>query len=152
MKEKKLRIEDALNATKAAVKEGVVAGGGTALLKAYDLAREQAIDTNDSIEKGYSIVYSALTAPIAQIVENAGVDPNEVITNIRKQNEKNYGYDALNDKYEDMLQAGIVDPVAVTKSALLNATSIASMLLTTEAAIVRVPEKQEVALPSGIIA
>lgn len=147
MKEKKLRIEDALNATKAAVKEGVVAGGGTALLKAYDLAREQAIDTNDSIEKGYSIVYSSLSAPIAQIVENAGVDPNEVITNIRKQNEKNYGYDALNDKYEDMLQAGIVDPVAVTKSALLNATSIASMLLTTEAAIVRVPEKQEITVP-----
>jgi chaperonin GroEL len=148
MKEKKLRIEDALNATKAAVKEGVVAGGGTALLKAYDLAGEVERDLNESIEKGYNIVYSALTAPIAQIVENAGIDPNEVITNIRKQNEKNYGYDALNDKYEDMLQAGIVDPVAVTKSALLNATSIASMLLTTEAAIVKVPEKQEIAVPS----
>lgn len=146
MKEKKLRIEDALNATKAAVKEGVVAGGGVALLKAYDLAREQAIDTNDSIEKGYSIVYSALTAPIAQIATNAGVDPNEVITNIRKQNEKNYGYDALNDEYVDMLKAGIIDPVKVTKSALLNATSISAMILTTEAAIVKVPEKQELNL------
>ena len=150
MKEKKLRIEDALNATKAAVKEGVVAGGGTALLKAYDLAGEVQRDLNESIEKGYNIVYSALTAPIAQIVTNAGCDPNEVIKQIRAKGEVNYGYDALNDKYEDMLQAGIVDPVAVTKSALLNATSIASMLLTTEAAIVKVPEKQEVALPSII--
>ena len=149
MKEKKLRIEDALNATKAAVKEGVVAGGGTALLKAYDLAPVEDC-VNESIAKGYEIVYSALTAPIAQIVTNAGVDPNEVVTNIRKQNEKNYGYDALNDEYVDMLKAGIVDPVAVTKSALLNATSIASMLLTTEAAIVKVPEKQDISLP-GII-
>ena len=149
MKEKKLRIEDALNATKAAVKEGVVAGGGTALLKAYDLALEEDY-VNESIAKGYEIVYSALSAPISQIVANAGCDPKEVITNIRKQNEKNYGYDALNDKYEDMLQAGIVDPVAVTKSALLNATSIASLLLTTEAAIVKVPEKQEIAVPSII--
>ena len=152
MKEKKLRIEDALNATKAAVKEGVVAGGGIALLKAYDLADEVEIDTNDNIEKGYNIVYSSLMAPITQIVENAGADPNEIIREIRLNNDDNfnYGYDALNDKYVDMLKAGIVDPVAVTKSALLNATSIASMLLTTEAAIVKVPEKQDISLP-GII-
>ena len=152
MKEKKLRIEDALNATKAAVKEGIVAGGGIALLKAYDLADEVEIDVNDSIEKGYNIVYSSLMAPIARILENAGVNPNEVIREIRLNNDDNfnYGYDALNDKYVDMLKAGIVDPVAVTKSALLNATSIASMLLTTEAAIVKVPEKQDISLP-GII-
>ena len=148
MKEKKLRIEDALNATKAAVKEGVVAGGGTALLKAYDLASDVKVDVDKSIEKGYNIVYSALTAPISRIIENAGADVNEVIRNIRAKGEKNYGYDALNDKYEDMLQAGIVDPVAVTKSALLNATSIASMLLTTEAAIVKVPEKQDISMPN----
>ena len=150
MKEKKLRIEDALNATKAAVKEGVVAGGGTALLKAYSLASETKIDTDTNIEKGYNIVYSALTAPISQIVENAGADVNEIISNIREKDETNYGYDALNDKYEDMLQAGIIDPVKVTKSALLNATSIASLLLTTEAAIVKVPEKQELTLPNLI--
>ena len=150
MKEKKLRIEDALNATKAAVKEGVVAGGGTALLKAYDLAKEQAIDVNESIAKGYNIVYSALTAPISQIVTNAGCDPNLVISTIRSEGKKNYGYDALNDRFEDMLEAGIVDPVAVTKSALLNATSIASMLLTTEAAIVKVPEKTNINLPDLI--
>jgi chaperonin GroEL len=148
MKEKKLRIEDALNATKAAVKEGVVAGGGTALLKAYDLAKEQEIDVNESIAKGYNIVYSALTAPIAQIVENAGAEPNNVITEIRSKGETNYGYDALNDKFVNMLEAGIIDPVAVTKSALLNATSVASMLLTTEAAIVKVPEKQDIAIPN----
>ena len=150
MKEKKLRIEDALNATKAAVKEGVVAGGGSALLKAYDLAEEQRMDVVESIAKGYNIVYSALTAPIAQIVTNAGCDPNLVISTIRLEGKKNYGYDALNDRFEDMLQAGIVDPVAVTKSALLNATSIASMLLTTEAAIVKKPEKNSINLPDLI--
>ena len=151
MKEKKLRIEDALNAKKAAVKEGVVAGGGTALLKAYDLTEAEEVDYSSAdIAKGYSIVYSALTAPIAQIVTNAGCEPNEIISTIRSKGEKNYGYDALNDKYEDMLQAGIVDPVAVTKSALLNATSIASMLLTTEAAIVKVLEKEEVQIPNII--
>ena len=152
MKEKKLRIEDALNATKAAVKEGVVAGGGTALLKAYDFANEVKVDTNESIEKGYNIVYSALTAPISQIVLNAGCDPNAIISSIREKGEVNYGYDALNDKFEDMLQAGIVDPVAVTKSALLNATSIASMLLTTEAAIVKVVDpKQEISVPTSLM-
>lgn len=150
MKEKKLRIEDALNATKAAVKEGVVAGGGTALLKAYDLANETKADVNKSIEKGYNIVYSALTAPISQIVTNAGCDPNLVISTIRLEGKKNYGYDAFNDRFEDMLEAGIIDPVKVTKSALLNATSIASLLLTTEAAIVKVPEKQELTLPNLI--
>ena len=150
MKEKKLRIEDALNATKAAVKEGVVAGGGTALLKAYDLSGEVQIDVDRNIEKGYNIVYSALTSPIFRIVENAGCDPNVVLSTIRNKGETNYGYDALNNEYKDMLQAGIIDPVAVTKSALLNATSIASMLLTTEAAIVKVPEKQNLEIPQII--
>lgn len=148
MKEKKLRIEDALNATKAAVKEGVVAGGGIALLKAYDLADEVKIDTSKDIEKGYNIVYQALMAPISQILINAGVDAKEVITEIRKNNSNNfnYGYDALNDEYVDMLKTGIIDPVKVTKSALLNATSISSLLLTTEAAVVKLPEKGNVDL------
>lgn len=146
MKEKKLRIEDALNATKAAVKEGVVAGGGIALLRAYDLAGEVERDLNESIEKGYNIVYGSLLAPITQIVNNTGADANEVIRNVRDNKVLTYGYDALNDNYVDMLEAGIIDPVKVTKSALLNATSIASMLLTTEAAIVKVPEKQDLAL------
>ena len=147
MKEKKLRIEDAL---KAAVKEGVVAGGGIALLRAYDLADDVKLDVNESIEKGYNIVYSSLLAPLTQIVNNTGADAKEVINTIRTHKGLTYGYDALNDKYVDMLEAGIIDPVKVTKSALLNATSIASMLLTTEAAIVKVPEKQELSLPNLI--
>ena len=150
MKEKKLRIEDALNATKAAVKEGVVAGGGVALLRAYDLANETEVDVNESIGKGYEIVYKALLAPITQIVNNTGADAKEVIRIIHTHKGLTYGYDALNDRYVDMLEAGIIDPVKVTKSALLNATSIASMLLTTEAAIVKVPEKQEINLPNLI--
>ena len=150
MKEKKLRIEDALNATKAAVKEGVVAGGGIALLRAYDLANETKVDVNESIEKGYNIVYGSLLAPITQIINNTGADAKEVINTVRCHKGLTYGYDALNDKYVDMLEAGIIDPVKVTKSALLNATSIASMLLTTEAAIVKVPEKQELSLPNLI--
>ena len=150
MKEKKLRIEDALNATKAAVKEGVVAGGGIALLRAYDLANDTEFDVNESIEKGYNIVYQSLLAPITQIVNNTGADAQEVIRTIHTHKGLTYGYDALNDRYVDMLEAGIIDPVKVTKSALLNATSIASMLLTTEAAIVKVPEKQELSLPNLI--
>ena len=150
MKEKKLRIEDALNATKAAVKEGVVAGGGIALLRAYDLANEFTDNVNESIEKGYNIVYSSLLAPLTQIVNNTGADAQEVIRTIHTHKGLTYGYDALNDKYVDMLEAGIIDPVKVTKSALLNATSIASMLLTTEAAIVKIPEKQDLTLPNLI--
>lgn len=149
MKEKKLRIEDALNATKAAVKEGVVAGGGIALLRAYDMASEEDY-VNESIAKGYEIVYQALLAPITQIINNTGADAQEVIKTIHTHKGLTYGYDALNDKYVDMIEAGIIDPVKVTKSALLNATSIASMLLTTEAAIVKIPEKQELTLPNLI--
>ena len=152
LKERKLRIEDALNATKAAVREGVVAGGGTALLKAYDLASEQKLDTTEDVAEGYYIVYSAILAPITQIIENAGAEPLAVLAEIRENNKTNpnFGYDALENEFKDLVQAGIIDPVAVTKSALLNATSIASMLLTTEAAIVKVPEKKDIDLSSLI--
>lgn len=139
MKEKKLRIEDALNATKAAVKEGVVAGGGTALLSCLgDCA------CNNDFDTGYAIVYKALLAPVKQIAENAGVNGEVVIDNIRRgKGTKTYGYNALTDEYVDMIEAGILDPVKVTKSALLNATSVASMVLTTEAAIGRDIPKDE---------
>lgn len=151
MKEKKLRIEDALNATKAAVKEGIVAGGGVALLRTLTILQNDKTDYSDkNISKGYEIVENALTAPIFQILTNAGYDPNSIIPEIRKENKDNYGYDALNDKFTDMVEAGIIDPVAVTKSALLNATSIASLLLTTEAAIVKLPEKINNILPKGL--
>ena len=147
MHEKKLRIEDALNATKAAVKEGVVAGGGIALLRAYSLIPETDIK-NESIAVGYGIVYNSLLAPITQILINAGADADEVIRKIKDKDSDTFGYDALEDEFVDMLEAGIIDPVKVTKSALLNATSIASMLMTTEAAIVKIPEKEKLQLPN----
>ena len=146
MKERKLRIEDALNATKAAVKEGVVAGGGVALLRAFNLRPDYELK-NESEAIGYGIVYNALKAPITQILINAGLDYAEVINEIEEKGSNTFGYDALEDKYVDMLEAGIIDPVKVTKSALLNATSIASMLLTTEAAIVKKLEQKNVGLP-----
>lgn len=150
MKEKKLRIEDALNATKAAVKEGVVAGGGTALFRVHETIDNGRMKHEDTdIARGYGIVLESLTAPLTQIASNAGADVDTVIEKLRKEyTDVRQGYDALNDVYVDMLEQGIVDPVKVTKSALLNATSIASMLLTTEAAIVKVPEKQELTMPN----
>jgi chaperonin GroEL len=149
MKEKKLRIEDALNATKAAVKEGIVAGGGIALLEAYDEAISKNEDCSISDEAtGRAIVLEALKAPIMQIAENAGKSGDVVISEILRESERDgYGYDALDDKYKNMIDAGIIDPVKVTKNALLNATSMAAMLLTAEAAIVRKPEKEEVQIP-----
>ena len=148
MKEKKLRVEDALNATKAAIKEGVVAGGGVALLKCMPDAFK---DEND-FDKGRIAVYKALSAPIRQIAENAGVNGevveyntiNEKGREVKQGKEsKTYGYNALADEYVDMIEAGILDPVKVTKSALLNAASVASMVLTTEAAIGRELPKDE---------
>lgn len=144
MHEKKLRIEDALNATRAAVKEGVVAGGGVALLRVTPPCDVEEMSTDMFI--GYNIVYSALKAPIMQIAENAGVPGKLVVSEVLKENESHYGYDALKNNYGDMFEKGIIDPVKVTKSALLNATSISAMLLTTEAAIVKVPEKEQVNL------
>ena len=150
MKEKKLRIEDALNATKAAVKEGIVAGGGVALLEAYYEVTAEDVEAPTSDEAiGRSIVLEALKAPIMQIAENAGKSGDVIISEISRANEGDgYGYDALNDKYESMIDAGIIDPVKVTKNALLNATSMAAMILTAEAAIVKVPEKEAPQLPA----
>ena len=148
MKEKKLRIEDALNATKAAVKEGIVAGGGVALLEAYNTLTSNSEDFKTSDDAiGQSIVLEALKAPITQIAENAGKSGDVVISEISRIEGKNIGYDALNNEYLDVIEAGIIDPVKVTKNALLNATSIASMLLTAEAAIVKKPEKNSPQIP-----
>ena len=144
MHEKKLRIEDALNATKAAVKEGIVAGGGIALLEAYNTLVGKEIEgiNDDDAEMGKQIVMKALKAPIMQIAENAGKSGDVVISEIRRDWEPGDGYDALNDRYVNMIDEGIIDPVKVTKNALLNATSISAMLLTAEAAIVKKPEKE----------
>ena len=150
MKEKKLRIEDALNATRAAVKEGIVAGGGIALLEAYDEFVGKGEDCKTSDEAtGKDIVLQALKAPISQIAENAGKSGEVVISEILRESERDgYGYDALSDRYVNMIEQGIIDPVKVTKNALLNATSMAAMILTAEAAIVKVKEQEVSQLPA----
>ncbi len=135
MKEKKLRIEDALNATKAAVEEGIVAGGGTALINVIG-AVETVIETLDGDEKtGAQIVAKALVAPMKQIADNAGLDGSVIVAKVRENGKVGFGFDAYSEKYCDMLDAGIVDPAKVTRSALQNAASIASTVLTTEAVV-----------------
>jgi len=144
MKEKKLRIEDALAATKAASEEGIVPGGGVALLKTTP-ALEKMISSLVGDEKiGASIVLKAIEEPVRQIAINAGVDGNEVVSKIyAKLDETAYGYDAYSNKYCDMVKAGIIDPTKVTRSALQNAASVSATLLTTEALVIELPEKKE---------
>ena len=135
MKEKKLRIEDALNATKAAVEEGIVAGGGAALVNVIG-AVEKVIDSLAGDEKtGAQMVAKALTYPMKQIADNAGIDGSVVVAKVRESEKSGYGFDAYNEVYCDMLECGIVDPAKVTRSALQNAASIASTVLTTEAVV-----------------
>ena len=135
MKEKKLRIEDALNATKAAVEEGIVAGGGTAFVNILPTV-EDFVETLDGDEKtGAKIVAKALTAPMKQIADNAGLDGSVIVSKIRESGKIGYGFDAYAEEYCDMVESGIVDPAKVTRSALQNAASIASTVLTTEAVV-----------------
>ena len=149
MKEKKLRIEDALNATKAAVEEGIVAGGGAALVSVMN-AVEKVVNTLDGDERtGAMIVLKALTAPMKQIADNAGLDGAVIISKIRDKDKVGYGFDAYNEKYCDMLEAGIVDPVKVTRSALQNAASIAATVLTTESVVYDKKEDKPAAMPQG---
>ncbi len=135
MKEKKLRIEDALSATKAAVEEGIVAGGGTAPLDATGAVKALADSLSGDEKTGAMIVLKALEEPIRQIALNAGVEGSVIIDKIRSANKPGYGYDAYNETYVDMIAAGIVDPTKVTRSALQNAASVASMVLTTESLV-----------------
>ena len=140
MKEKKLRIEDALNATKAAVEEGIVAGGGTAFANCIP-AVAALLDKTDGDEKtGVKIVLRALEEPIRQIAANAGLDGSVILDKILSSGKVGYGFDAYNEKYVDMIDAGIVDPAKVSRSALQNAASVASMILTTEALVADKPE------------
>jgi len=144
MKDKKLRIEDALSATKAAVEEGIVAGGGTAFIGAM-AAVEKLIATLDGDEKtGAKIVLKGLEAPVLQIAANAGLEGAVIIDKV-KNSEKNIGFDAYNEKYVDMFKAGIVDPAKVTRSALENAASVASMILTTESLVADIKEPEPAA-------
>ena len=135
MKEMKLRIEDALNATRAAVEEGIVAGGGTAYVNAIPEVAKL-LDTVEGDEKtGVQIIMRGLEAPVKQIAENAGVDGSVVLERVKNSGKVNHGFDAYNETYVDMIEAGIVDPTKVNRSAIQNASSVASMLLTTESIV-----------------
>ena len=141
MKEKKLRIEDALNATRAAVAEGIVPGGGTAYVLASKAA-DKLVATLEGDEKtGAAIIAKALKAPTMQIAANAGLEGAVILNNVYSATDANYGFDAANDKYGDMIELGIVDPTKVCRSALENAASVAAMVLTTESLVADIPEK-----------
>ena len=142
----KLRVEDALAATRAAVEEGIIPGGGTAFIDAMDKV-EALIDTLEGDEKtGAKIVYKALEAPVKQIAENAGIE-GSVIADKVKNSPKGVGYNALTGEFMEMVKNGIVDPTKVTRSALANAASVASMVLTTESLVADKPEKEAPAAP-----
>jgi chaperonin GroEL len=150
LKEKKHRVEDALSATRAAIEEGIVPGGGLALIQAaLALSKADISALSDAEKVGFTIVTRALEEPIRQIAENADVD-SAIIADKAKNGKKGIGYDAAKDVWVDMVSAGIIDPAKVTRSALQNAASIASLLLTTECAITDIPEKKDPApMPGG---
>ena len=139
LKDKKLRIEDALNATKAAVAEGVVVGGGAALAEVYMALKGTLKDSNPDIQKGIDAVIDSLLAPLMQIATNAGYDPKEIAEK-QKEQEKNFGFDALHGNWVNMFDANIIDPTKVTRNAILNSSSISAMFVTTEAAVTEIKE------------
>jgi chaperonin GroEL len=149
MKEKKARVEDALHATRAAVEEGIVPGGGVALLRVQDtLKKVKAGDEDEQI--GVDIVRRALEEPMRIIAQNAGVEGSIVVEKVRTNKEKTFGYNAQTDEYEDLVAAGVIDPTKVTRSALQNAASVAGLLLTTECVVVeRKEEEKAPAMPPG---
>jgi chaperonin GroEL len=149
LKEKKHRVEDALSATRAAIEEGIVAGGGLALIQAASsLEKVDMSKMTDEEKVGFKIVKRALEEPIRQIAENAGVD-GSIIADKAKSEKKGIGFDAYKMEWVDMMKAGIIDPAKVTRSALQNAASVAALLLTTECAITEIPEKKEAPMPGG---
>ena len=143
LKEKKLRIEDALNATRAAVEEGIISGGGVALIDTIDDVKPLLDETEGDEKTGVMIILRALEEPLRQIAENAGKEGSVIVSAVFEK-EKRIGYDALNDRYVDMIKEGIVDPTKVTRSALQNAASVAAMVLTTEATVTDLPKNEEV--------
>jgi chaperonin GroEL len=145
MKEKKARVEDAMHATRAAVEEGIVPGGGVALLRASDALKTLKMDGDEQI--GVNIVRRACEEPLRQIVVNSGTEGAIVVGKVRENDNPNFGYNAATDTYEDLVKAGVIDPTKVTRTALQNAASIASLMLTTEAMIADIPEKKSPAGP-----
>ena len=149
MKEKKLRIEDALAATRAAVEEGIVPGGGVALLSTIP-ELSKLIDTLEGDEKtGATIVMKAIEEPVRQIAKNAGFDGSVVVNNILTAKKANYGFNALKNEYCDMVKSGIIDPTKVSRSVLQNAASVAATLLTTESIVTDIPTPPAPAMPAG---
>ncbi len=148
MKEKKLRMEDALAATRAAVEEGIVAGGGTTYIHAIPAVEKVVASLTGDEKTGAQIVLKSLEAPMRQIAANAGLEGSVIVNNVKEKG-ANYGYNALTEEYMDMVEGGIVDPAKVTRSALQNATSVASTFLTTEAVVADFPDKNAPAMPAG---
>ena len=145
LKDKKMRIDDALNATKAAIEEGVVAGGGIALIRASRVLDDLSLEGDQEI--GLNIILQAIEEPLKQIATNAGKEGSVVVEHIKSETNSNIGYDAKTDEYKDMVEAGIIDPVKVVRSALQNAASIASLVLTTEALVADIPDESSAMPP-----
>jgi chaperonin GroEL len=141
MKEKKARVEDAMHATKAAVEEGIVPGGGVALLRAQKVI--EGLKGSDDVKVGVEIIRRALEEPLRQIAANAGFEGAVVVAKVRESKEAEFGFNAQNDEYENLVEAGVIDPTKVVRSALQNAASIASLLLTTEALVSEIPEEKK---------
>ena len=149
MKEKKARVEDAMHATRAAVEEGIVAGGGVALVRCTPVV-EALIKTLEGDEKiGAQIIRRAIEEPLRQIVSNAGVEGAVIVGKIHESKDDNFGYNAGSDKFEDLVKAGVIDPTKVTRTALQNAASIAGLMLTTEAMVSEIPEPKGAPAPGG---
>jgi chaperonin GroEL len=147
MKEKKARVEDAMHATKAAVEEGIVPGGGVALLRAARAIDKLKLEGDQKV--GAEIIRKAVEAPLRNIASNAGVEGSIVVQKVKESKDANYGYNAATDAYEDLVKAGVIDPTKVVRSALQNAASIASLLLTTEAMVCDIPEEKKDAAAGG---
>jgi chaperonin GroEL len=146
MKEKKARVEDAMHATKAAVEEGIVPGGGVALLRAQKVV--EGVKGSDDVKVGVDIIRRALEEPLRQIAGNAGFEGAVVVAKVRENKEAEFGFNAQNDEYENLVEAGVIDPTKVVRTALQNAASIASLLLTTEALVSEIPEEKKDAPPA----
>ncbi len=151
MKEKKARVEDAMHATRAAVEEGIVPGGGVALVRASKVLDDFKTDAEDHDEQiGVTIVKRALEEPLRQIAQNAGMEGAVIVGKVRDEDSENYGFNAASEKFEDLVAAGVIDPAKVTRTALQNAASIAGLMLTTEAMIADIPEKDDHAAGGGM--
>ena len=149
MKERKLRIEDALAATRAAVEEGIVPGGGTALVNASKAVAKLVPETSGDVRTGVNIVLRALEEPVRQIAMNAGVEGSLIVEKLKSKKSNTFGYDAAKDEYTDMFERGIIDPTKVTRSALQNAASVAAMVLTTESLVTDIPAPEPAPAPQA---